>query len=552
MDKMTLSDNELRSLLDKFIREPCETEVLEFKSAGNDYGFDKLGKYFSALSNEANIRSVKDGWLIFGVNDARKIVGTNYRDDKASLSSLKYEIAKQTGGISFREIYELEADGKRVLMLQIPAAVSTPTLFKGHAYGRDGESIHALSIEKIDMIRRSSFDWSSDIVEDATLNDLSSEAIKKARENYKLRNPGLAKDCDSWDDKMFLNKAKILRNGKITNTAIILLGKDESEHFIGSSTKIRWKLIDKDGKDKDFAILGIPMLLSMNIAESKIRNYTYRFLRTDDIAVNEMMVYEPSTIREAISNAVAHQDYNARGYINLIESEDGYFEITNLGSFLHPSVESVIGSNLPNERYRNPFLVAAMFGLGLVDTVGGGIRKMFENQAKRFFALPEYDISDGRVDLKIYGRITNRDYSQTLAGNPDLGMNDIIMLDKLRKGASLNEDEIETLRKRNMVKGRSTMLSFNYGKPSISDVTVGGNSVVSSTNLNEEVLRFIGSNGPVSRADIERALSGTMGNTMTDTQKKDKISNIVRNLYAHGLISNVGSPKRARYVIIKP
>jgi len=120
---MKPSDNELKSLLCGFLNEPCESEVLEFKTAGNDYDFDKLGKYFSALSNEANIRSVKDAWLIFGVNDQRKISGTKYRNDKASIGSLKYEIAQQTGGISFREIYELEAEGKRVLMLRIPARI---------------------------------------------------------------------------------------------------------------------------------------------------------------------------------------------------------------------------------------------------------------------------------------------------------------------------------------------------------------------------------------------------------------------------------------------
>ncbi|MCL2711975.1 MAG: putative DNA binding domain-containing protein [Methanomassiliicoccaceae archaeon] len=548
MDTTAPSENELKHLLHKFLLEPCETEVLEFKSASNDYNFDKLGKYFSALSNEANIRSAREGWMIFGVDDKRKIIGTRYRDDEASLNSLRYEMSQGTGGISFRGVYEMEAEGKRVLMLRIPAAVSTPTLFKGHAYGRDGESLHALSIEKIDMIRRSSFDWSSEVVEGATLDDLSVEAIRKARDNYKQRNPGMADDCDSWDDRTFLNKAKILKGGKITNTALILLGKDESEHFIGSSTKIRWKLIDRDGRDKDFAILGLPMLISMNIAESRIRNYTYRFLRADNIAVNEMLAYEPSTIRESISNSVAHQDYMARGYINLIESEDGYFEISNLGSFLHPSVESVVSSDLPNERYRNPFLVAAMFGLGLVDTVGGGIRKMFENQAKRFFPLPEYDISDGRVGLRIYGRMTDRDYSQTLAGNTGISIEETIMLDKIRKGVRLDEKEVEVLRKKNLVKGRSTMLRFSYGIPTISDVTVGGKSVIVRIDLKEEVLNVISSSGPVSRADIGRILSDRMQSGMTDTQKRDKISNVVRDLCNSGVIKNVGSPKRARYV----
>ena len=39
-------------------------------------------------------------------------------------------------------------------------------------------------------------------------------------------------DFDSWEDKTFLDKAKITINTKITNTAILLLGKPESVHYI--------------------------------------------------------------------------------------------------------------------------------------------------------------------------------------------------------------------------------------------------------------------------------------------------------------------------------
>jgi len=549
MHKRIFSDRELNALLSDLISKPSENEVFEFKSATKDYSFDKLGKYFSALSNEANLRSANDGWLIFGIDDDRKVTGTGYRENRASLDRLKHEIHDRTGGISFREIYEIKRDGKRIVMFQIPAAVSTPTLFDGHAYGREGESLHALSIEKMDAIRRYTFDWSSEVVESATLDDLSDEAIRKARDNYKIRNPGMAADCDSWDDKTFLNKAKILRNGKITNTALILLGKDESEHFIGSSVKIRWKLIDKDGSDKDFAILGIPMLLSMSVAESKIRNLNHRFLWLKDLTLSEMRTYEPSTIRESIRNAVAHQDYTQRGYINLIESEDDYIRITNLGSFLPPSVEYVVENDLPSERYRNPFLVTAMFNLGLVDTVGGGIRKMFENQVKRFFPLPEYDLSDGRVALRIYGRMTDQNYSQTLARNPGLSMEEIIMLDKVRRGIRLSDTEIGTLREKKLVKGRSTLLSFNSGEPVISTVTVGGEKVSAEFNLSEEMIKFIRSSGPVGRIEIERALSDRMPGSMTDVQKKNKIANTVRKLSAHGVIINIDAPRTAKYII---
>jgi ATP-dependent DNA helicase RecG len=80
-----LSIDELKKLLDEYRALPLETEWLEFKEAKNNYDFDKLGKYFSALSNEANLKGKRFGWLIFGVEDKRReIVGSNYRINRAA------------------------------------------------------------------------------------------------------------------------------------------------------------------------------------------------------------------------------------------------------------------------------------------------------------------------------------------------------------------------------------------------------------------------------------------------------------------------------------
>ena len=60
---------ELQKKIEKFRKMPSETEWLEFKEARNSYSFDELGKYFSALSNEANLKQKQSGWLIFGIKD---------------------------------------------------------------------------------------------------------------------------------------------------------------------------------------------------------------------------------------------------------------------------------------------------------------------------------------------------------------------------------------------------------------------------------------------------------------------------------------------------
>ena len=117
-----------------------ENEYVEFKEAKNNFDFNKLGKYFSALSNGANLLGKQYAWLIFGVNDkTHKFVNTNYRKG-SNLNSLKKEITGFTNdNLTFLDIYEFEIDGNRVIMFKIPAAVGIPTTWKKIAYDRNDE-----------------------------------------------------------------------------------------------------------------------------------------------------------------------------------------------------------------------------------------------------------------------------------------------------------------------------------------------------------------------------------------------------------------------------
>ena len=428
MTKTELGDklNELRSL-------PGETEIVEFKQASGSYDYAKLGKYFSALSNEANLNFKPYAWLIFGIRDKDKsIVGSSYRTSRSDLDSLKGEIAsKITNRITFIEIHELILPEGRVLMFQIPAAPrGIPVAFDGHYYGRDGEELSPLNLEEIERIRSQSIieDWSAATVNDASIEDLDPEAIRVARDNFKNKFSGKSQEADTWDDITFLNKAKITIKGKITRTAILLLGREESEHFISpAEAKIRWILKDIRGKDKDYHIQSGPFLLAVDKIYAKIRNLKYRYLQDGTLFPDEVDQYEPYVIREAINNCIAHQDYTKGGRINVVEMDDQLL-FTNLGTFIPGSVERVVIENAPEEHYRNKFLATAMFNLKMVDTAGGGIRKMFDYQRIRFFPMPEYDFSDTRVKVMVTGKVLDMDYANVLIKNPDLSLEEIIRL----------------------------------------------------------------------------------------------------------------------------
>jgi len=558
---MNLTKEQLLPILNDLRDQPAENEVFEFKEANRGYDFTKIGRYFSALSNEANLKGQPFAWLIFGVKDnGRAIIGSSFRTNRADLDSLKGEIAnKTTNRITFMEIYELNLAEGRVVMFQVPAAPQgIPIAFDGHYYGRDGQELSPLNLEEIERIRFQATreDWSAMIIPDAELEDLDPKAILKARENFKGKFPDMALETDTWDDLTFLNKAKLTIKGKITRTAILLLGREESEHFVTpSDAKIRWILKDQNNIEKDYEIVNIPFLLAVDKVFLKIRNLTYRYLKEGTLFPDEVLTYEPFIIREALNNCIAHQDYTKGGRINAVEFEDGRLVFSNYGDFIPGSVEKVIKEDAPQQHYRNPFLALAMFNLRMVDTIGGGIRKMFIFQSQRYFPMPEYDLSDNKVKVTITGKVLDLDFARILARNPDLTLNEIICLDKVQKRKPVQDKEIITLKKKGMISGRKP----NYF---LSDIVLGKTGddklkaqYIKHRGFDDEyyknmILEYLRKYKEASRKDLDTLLISKLPEILDEKQKNNKMSNLLGTLSREGKIKNKGTTNKPKYVLI--
>lgn len=549
-----MTDQELKAKLNDLLHLPAETETVEFKEANRSYDFNKLGKYFSALSNEANLHNSECAWLVMGVKDDKTIVGTTYRSERKDLDSLKGEISRKVShGITFVEIHEVEINNLRIVMFQIPAAPKgLPVAFDGHYYGRNGEELAALNIEEQERIRQQIIkeDWSAKIIPDASIHDLDPNAITVARNNYKSKFPDKSLEIDGWDDVTFLNKAKITIKNKITRTAIILLGLEESEHFISpAEVKIRWVLKGANNTDKDYEIFNCPILLAVDKVYAKIRNLKYRYIADNTLFPEEILRYEPYSIREALNNCIAHQDYEKSGRINVIEVEDEALIFTNYGSFIPGSVEKVVEDDAPEENYRNKFLATAMFNLKMVDTAGGGIKKIFNFQRQRFFPLPDYDLSENKVKVTLVGKVLDIDFARTLARHKELSLHDIILLDKVQKRRKLSLNEERYLRTKQLIEGRKPnyYISLRVASKTGQKAEYTKNRAFDKEYYTDLIRKAIHQHKHLERKDIDDLLWNKLPEWMNDHQKKIKINNLLSEMRKRHVIVNEGSDAKPKW-----
>ncbi|MBL8470830.1 MAG: putative DNA binding domain-containing protein, partial [Rhodocyclaceae bacterium] len=401
-----------------------ENEVVEFKQAGNDYPTDDIGKYFSALANEANLRGVDSAWLVFGVhNKTRAVVGSDYRTQPERLQSLKMQIAENAEPrMTFRGIHALNHADGRVVLFEIPAAPrGIPIAWKGHYYARAGESLTSLGLDKQDEIRQQTLaqDWTAQRVPAATLDDLDEAAVRKARESFarKYANRITLDEVMGWPLATFLDRARLTQGGQITRATLLLLGKAEAAYLLSPHpAQLTWSL---EGPERAYEHFGVPFLLNTSQLYQRIRNIQLRILPQDELLPVEVPKYDQKIVLEALHNCIAHQDYTRLGRVVVSERPDRLVFMNEGGFFEGLPDDYLEGTKIPR-RYRNPFLAQAMAELNMIDTMGYGIRDMYVGQARRYFPLPDYDLSErDAVKMTIYGGVVDPAYSRLLIQKTD-------------------------------------------------------------------------------------------------------------------------------------
>src|SRR5690554_2787899 len=290
-----MTESELKRYLQEHYpveNESCEWK--EFKSLKHSFAGkagDDIISYISAISN------MEGGHLVIGLQDrTHNIIGIREFNNHTA-QNIKLRLVEKCSNLdsdNFTINEFITSDSNLIVwVLNIPKHLNRqPVYAHSKAWQRIEDSLVEMRKERMDTILKEPIksidDWSSQIVKGATFSDLDQLAIDKAREEYKKKNTRKANESNNWDDITFLNKAKVTIQGKITNTALILLGKEESVHFLNPAiAKISWILKDENNLERDYEHFGPPFILNSSNVFSRIRNLTYRYLNNSTIFPTE-------------------------------------------------------------------------------------------------------------------------------------------------------------------------------------------------------------------------------------------------------------------------
>lgn len=553
----------LRDLMERW-----EYETVEFKEAKGQYSEDKIGQYFSAISNEANLKNQQYGWFILGVSEQKNKypVGTSFKQGTpVLLEKFKYEISRDTtDGMTFLDVIELnpvyKGSMKRVLMFKIPAAVAgMPTEWKTRYYARNGESLVPLQQYKIDAIRNQQRrDWSRQFLPGASICHLDKEAVSFARIKYKekMNKLHISEEVDGLTDEEFLTKLKLMSEGKVTNAAMLLLGNAEYDNLFDSAPSMMWRLIAADGTVKDYEIFGIPFLTVTEKIFARIRNLTYRYMPNQlSLFPKETQQYDTWLLRELMNNCIAHSNYllGGRVYVN---EEDDCISIVNPGDFLPQRVENVLQKTYNPPFYRNQLLADAMVKFHMIDTATSGIKKVYRIQKEKFFPMPDYDLlTANQVSVKVYGKTLDERYTHMLFEHPELDLETVFLLDQIQKGhgQKLSKNAVALLRKHHLVEGRANglYLSAEVAKTIEEEAEYIKNKAFDDQYYRDMIIDYLEKFGRAQRKDIRKLLWDKFPAVLSDRQKERKILTLLTALKRANKIETDSANKQISNWILK-
>lgn len=308
------------------------------------------------------------------------------------------------------------------------------------------------------------FLWDSQACEEATLDNVNEEKVRWFLRKAKVE---MNLDIDpNTPVREALERLKLLKEGRLTNAAILLFGNDPQKFFLQARIRCARFKGNTAIDFLDMKVIDGNIIDQIDDSEKFILSHIKKAAKVVMFEREEVWEYPPDAIREAIVNAVCHRDYGSGGNVRVAVFDDR-IEITNPGTLPEPLTPKMLKQNhesIPRDRLiANAFFLirnieqwgkgtnkivqwCVKHGLGEPDfeEIGGGFMVKFHSPEDLLSLIPE----KGKIDLKELGlnerqigalrlmvnegkAFTNRTYREQFKVSNQTCVRDMRLLDKL-------------------------------------------------------------------------------------------------------------------------
>ena len=187
-----------------------------------------------------------------------------------------------------------------------------------------------------------------------------------------------------------------------------------------------------------------------------------------------------------------------------------------------------------------------MVDFNMIDTVSRGIKKMFNEQWRRHFPMPDYEIDQikKKVVVRIYGNEINKRYTDLLKTNDTLSLWDCISLDAVQKGRTIHEEVAHDLLKRGLIEGEAPhySISLSMAKNTHQLPSYTKNKGLDKERLCQMVLQYLGNAGDegAKRDSIYEYLKDVLPQNKTEEQRLRMLGDLLKAMKMEKLIKTDG------------
>jgi len=343
-----------------------ESETVEFKPSLSQT--DKVIESISAFSN------ANGGTIVIGVSDKGEVLGADI--GKRTIENLANRIKQNTDPVIYPSISIENVEGKNIIVIEVRESKSKPVFAFDKVYKRVGKSNQRVSsgeIRKLALEGKKVY-WDEEICEDASLEDIDEDKVRwfLRRAKYERR---LELDPET-PLRESLEKLELLRDGKLTNAAVLLFGKNPQRFFIQSETRCaRFKGL-KPLEFIDMKVFGGNIIDQRENALEFVKEHIRLHAEIKGTERVERWEYPIEAIREAITNAICHRNYETASNVQ-IRIFDDRIEVWGCG----PLPEPLTPEDLKREHksiLRNPQIGKSFFLIKFIEQWGTGTNRMIE------------------------------------------------------------------------------------------------------------------------------------------------------------------------------